>query len=112
MGMTLFQILMRSWKRTDSWSSAADELAVKCAGTVRNRLGQQVDHMSRNESRGYIRARARSVVKQAVQSAMSQRQTPAELVPQLNNRVLETTTQLVHQQVVNQPFRKPTRRVA
>ena len=110
--MSLFQMLVKGWKRSNSWNTAADELAIRCVGQVRKRLGPDVEQMSRNESRGYIRARARSVVKRVVESTASQPATPAELAYQLNNRVLETTTRLVHHQVVNQPLRKPTRRVA
>lgn len=93
--MSLLQLATRRWRKAARWEELVEELAQVCVGEVQGRLSEQVYHMSRHESRGYVRARAGAVITRVVDSAVRDGRIPATSVPLLRGRVLEATTHLV-----------------
>jgi hypothetical protein len=71
--MSLFQLVMSPWRKKIRLEELAQQLAQSHWIKVWEKLSDDVWHMSRNERKGYIRARGALLVQQAAEHTIRQR---------------------------------------
>lgn len=106
--------LLAHWFVTDKVTELAERIAARSRQAVWQRVWQRVSTLSPAEARGYIRARAASIVKQETERLIAQEGSPAEairekLIVAASEAVI---AQLLHQSRGTRRTNAPQRRVA
>lgn len=107
--MSLLELITNRWHREDQIADLAELLVRECAHATIDRLNPAVYHMTRYESRGYIRARALGIVKRVVAHAAPEQELSPDDMRKVQAMVLQATTRMVHQHVLSHPWRSLAR---
>jgi len=102
--MSIFSVL-NPWRRRRELTALAEQLAKHCRHDVWQRIAHRAGELQESESRGYIRARAATVIRKAVREVIDDKLVFASDSDQL----IEMTTQAVVTQLSTQlAILKPT----
>ncbi len=83
-------------------SAMAEEIAAHSRSTIWSRIVDATADMSRNEARGYVRARSAQVIQDAIDSYLIEH---GNLVSTLRAQLVELTTNAVVAQAISELFR-------
>jgi hypothetical protein len=111
--MSLFQMITAPWRSKIRYEDLAAQIARSQWVKVWERLSDQVWHMSRNERRGYIRARGALQIQQAVEQVIRQRQLGRDALAKLYTLTMDEVVHHVVEHMANcLPQAKTLRRAA
>jgi hypothetical protein len=111
--MSLFQMVMAPWGKKIRLEDLAQQIAQSHWVKVWERLNDQVWQMSRNERKGYIRARGALVIQQAAEQTIRQRRLGQNTLAKLYTLAMDQVVGHVSEHMANcLPQAKTLRRAA
>ena len=111
--MSLFQMVTAPWRPKIRVEDLAQPIARSQWVKVWERLSDQVWQMTRNERRGYIRARGALLIQQAVEQAIRHRKLPKNSLTKLYALTMDQVVNHVVDHMANcLPHAKTLRRAA